>query len=280
MSYDDEPSAMGRIAELERKVEELQLVRRLTSSSIGSGGLVVKDGGTIAVEGGAFVVKDAGGNVVADLSTAGLSLEADSTLSVNDGTLRFYDDLGNTIVFLGQLTVPAGKHGFIVQDPTGLNLLDIFEAPSGDWLVNIRDGSANQNAILVNDTGGEGLARPYLSYQFVQDLQNNELLTTSATYQNLWRVDLNIQHPELRVDVYVRSTGGSTTGNVRVYDETAGVVLATAAIAGSAYTRAIMKGPFPTDAWGEWHDIRVQGRRTAGAGNIGIEVVGAYGVQS
>lgn len=47
-TFDDLPSIIGRLARLESRLERMELARRLESSSIGDGGLVVKDGGVVA----------------------------------------------------------------------------------------------------------------------------------------------------------------------------------------------------------------------------------------
>ena len=63
-----------RIVLLEERIATLERVDRLNAASIGAGGLRVRNGGSITIEGGDLVIKDAGGTTVATLATSGLEL--------------------------------------------------------------------------------------------------------------------------------------------------------------------------------------------------------------
>ena len=62
--------------DIERRLRALETAGRLTNASIGSGGLVVKDGGSIAIEGGGGLAVKGGGSI---------DIEGGGGLAVKDG---------------------------------------------------------------------------------------------------------------------------------------------------------------------------------------------------
>lgn len=115
MSIDDAPSFSERLAAIERRLERMELSRRLPSASIGEGGLSVLDGGKIEVVDGAGDVLavldgsgvrlfDAGGATVAAFDADGfVRLGADTTSASDVIDTSSYDD-ALSVTF----TPPAG----------------------------------------------------------------------------------------------------------------------------------------------------------------------------
>lgn len=84
--------------EIERRLAQLERSNRLTSASIGSGGLGVKDGGSIVVEGGSIVVE--GGSIIVEggdgveLSSSGLEVNGGQVVAVSlDSDFQTYDSV-------------------------------------------------------------------------------------------------------------------------------------------------------------------------------------------
>lgn len=138
------------------------------------------------------------------------------------------------------------------------------------------------NIIMGDDTtSGQGLARPYLPVPFYPFLNPPSITTNAATFTTLMRSAAHAkQHPRIKVGVTVYADAG-TTGEVRLWDATNGVRI------GSALT-------IPANSWADYNigpadlggshmgtvDLDIQARRTGGAGNIGVQVIGAFAVQS
>lgn len=138
------------------------------------------------------------------------------------------------------------------------------------------------NIIASDDTtSGQGLARPYLPVPFYPYLNPPAITTTAATFTTLMRSAAHAkQHPRIQVGVTVFADPG-TTGEVRLWDATHGVRI------GSILT-------IPANSWADYNigpatlggshvdtiDLDIQARRIGGAGTIGVQVIGAFAVQS
>lgn len=195
------------------------------------------------------------------------------------GTVEYLDADGNVVLFIGGLTTAGVKgSGMQLKAADGTTMFEFTNSPLG-WILRMWDESGNE--VFATDSQNEGLARPYLPLMFTPDLLNNEQQTSSASFDNEWRIDANLQHPKVRVRLYVRSIGGAE-GQVQLFDETDGVPLGDVIdVAAGAYFESGFGDPLvPADSYGEYHDLRVQARVTNGTGSIGTEVVSAYGVQS
>ena len=137
-----------------------------------------------------------------------------------------------------------------------------------------------QNIVFADDgPGGIGLARPHLNITFVDHsniVPTNT--TTSGALTSLSTARFQKQHPRIRADVLVRSSDGSTTGEVQLRDPTAGVLLGSPTAITAAFYGVITLGPFTfSGAHMDTVELEIQARRTAGAGTIGIRVMNAYG---
>lgn len=134
--------------------------------------------------------------------------------------------------------------------------------------------------LLSQDTGGDGLNRPYLPLPHAPDYQTLEKTTTSATFVNVWRVEPNAQHPRVLVKCALRSISGAT-GEARLWDETAGVqVGSTVTINNGDYVEHEFDGVLPSGWRHTFRQLRVQLRVTNATGSVGVEVTRAYGVGS
>lgn len=200
------------------------------------------------------------------------------------GTVAYRDADGNRLFYVGTL-ITAGVEsdvegvGVVVSAPNGTRMFQVVDADVGR-LVRIRDEHGQET--FATDAVAGGLARPYLPLPFRPDIGHNEKVTTSSSFQSLWRIDSYLQHPKVQVRFFARADGG-TTGQARLWNETEGVqVGSTVTIGDGAYFESGV-GPAlidPDVKVNQYHDLRLQARRTGGSGNVGIEVVRAYGVQS
>lgn len=103
--YNEIPTIEGKIKDLERRISTIETAPRLSSSSISSGGLTVKDGGgitiidggSISVNGGSLNIDNGGELTVSGPTTLGGPTSLSSTLTVGNG--------GDMIVRGGRINV-------------------------------------------------------------------------------------------------------------------------------------------------------------------------------
>lgn len=210
--------------------------------------------------------------------------------------------IGNTAIDLGSLWVKNGS--FKVGDPAKIYFGPVLfgtdttpgwifyradETPvfalagsSADdqfWL--FRDNVGN---IVISDDGqtNQGLARPYIPIAFSEHYNFAfNINTTSATFTGLWAAQYVKQHPRIRVKALVKTSDGTTGGEIRLFNITTGEDITGAVNIPLGQFGIINLGP--TQITGDHMsliEVEVQVRRTAGAGNIGVKIYGATGEQS
>lgn len=202
--------------------------------------------------------------------------------SVESGLFRVNQSDGTQVFEAGDLSQTLGfpnTWGTVMRRTNGSLALVVFSMESGDgfWAGHDKQG----NVILSEDgSSGQGLATPWLA---MPGWTPNATLavptetTTSATFVGLQNVRVIKTHPKVHVEVVVRSSDGSTTGQVQlVRIDTANEIIGeTISVTGSMYQRHIITGPVAGPNK-ENFELEVQGRRTAGAGTIGVRVIGSY----
>lgn len=130
------------LADLRRRVAELERSDRLVSSSVGAGGMTVN--------GGEIVIKDAAGDVIATLGTSGLSL-AGLLEILDEAKLQWSDEDGNVRYEIGRSSLrgSAERLQLTYQDASGAARVTL-----GEW----KEGSSTeQEGLIVTDETGIGL---------------------------------------------------------------------------------------------------------------------------
>lgn len=215
--------------------------------------------------------------------------------------------IGSTSIDRGTLRVNSGS--FQVGDPYQLYFGPVLQGSdvTPGWIFSRADGTIvwtlsgsaadeqfwsfrdNDNNIIVSDDGfsDQGLARPYIPIVFAENSTFAfNVNTTSATFVGLWNARHKKQHPRVRVEALVKCSDGTTGGEIRLFNNTAGVQIGTTVTIGLGAFQIFVLGPaeinpVPTTAGHlVMQEIEVQVRRTAGAGNIGVKIYQAYGEQS
>lgn len=241
---DDTSQFLAELADLKRRIKDLETAAPLRNASIS--------------DGGQLVIKGVNGNTMVRLGRSD-----DPSLVAPDGHKQM----------VVQMFRDTGEGAFVIADPLpGVGGFHQFWA-----LFDL------QNNIVASDdaTSGQGLARPSLPVPFYDYTGAPPVTTTSATFATLQRSGKFIKHhPRLQAQLLVAS-GASTTGEVRLWDATHGVQIgATVSLAAGVFTFVDIGPAAVTGAHMEQVDIDVQARRITGAGTIGAQVFGAYGVQS
>ncbi|WFE45296.1 hypothetical protein [Verrucosispora sp. WMMD1129] len=216
--------------------------------------------------------------------TAGRRLEAASIgsggVTVKDGgAIRVVDEDGTYLLWTGLLS--NGVRGTVMRRAGGgLAIATYGTGVAGDTGFVAMYDLADQYIVTDDVASGRGLARPYIPVP-MGDVTPPTATTTSADFVDLSAGLWPAQHPVLRAYVLVRSSDGSTTGEVRLVvdgEQVGDVVPVTAGL--YAY-RVIGPGAVPgVYPFGSLRPVAVQGRRTAGSGDIGVRVMTLHGLES
>lgn len=237
---------LRRISQLEARIRALETAAPLRNASISDGGVLI--------------VKDRDGETLIRMGRSD-----DPALNAPDGNPQM----------LFQLYRSTGEVAFEVIDP--LPAVDGFQQ-----FVAIRDRAGN--AIVSDDTtSGQGLSRPFIGIPFGEYIQAPTSTTTSGSFVTMQRATIYKQHPKLIVKLLAQASAAGTTGEVRLWNSTAGEqVGSTLSVGSGAYIEAFIGGAdgVVNGAHEDLLDIDVQARRTAGAGTIGTRVLTAWGYPS
>jgi hypothetical protein len=142
----------------------------------------------------------------------------------------------------------------------------------------------NQNIIFSDDgDSGQGIARPWIPYSFVNSTELTSppaaRQTSATTDTALVTAQINVQHPRLRMLAYVLNPG-SGTNEVKVKNNTTGETLYSQTYAGLNPGFVDVTMDIGSSNWADMIIVDVTCRRSAGAGAVGITVLGLWGVQS
>lgn len=259
------------LSDMERRIAALETAQRAGFTSIGAGGLTIKDDGQIEL-------KDGTGNTLAVLSTAGLAIyEADGSVKITltGAGLKGYDASGAIE------RVIVDEYGLQVNDDTGerVRFGDVDHA--GDFGGRMKDTDGN----VVWRRTDAGTWRPTRQLGFLPDHAAVQP-TASPIYDQTWRAgavevwedafsalvtawcDSGATY-SLRFSVY--HSGASTPD---AYDEITGLTNT----APASFQRKVQipyGGSYPDK--GESRSFTVDAKRTAGAGNVYVQ--GFAGVQ-
>jgi hypothetical protein len=139
----------------------------------------------------------------------------------------------------------------------------------------IWDGAGS--AVVGDDAGGAGLARPYIPVPWAPARTADWLATTNASFEDVWRMSPLKINPRATITIG-HIADAATTGDVQVTinGSATGSPTAVATTVGSTTV-----GPFTLPGAQESTvELRVQGRRTGGAGSIRLAVLAATGFHS
>ena len=144
-------------------------------------------------------------------------------------------------------------------------------------IIGFQDDSLH--TIVADDpVTGFGLARPWIPVVFYDDISfAPSTTTTSGSFTDLQRAQYNIQHPLVYVRTHVVCSDGTTTGEIILTVDGEQVPATTVAIPASGIYDQYVNFAWYGLAHGTDCQLVVQGRRTAGAGTIGVKVINSVG---
>lgn len=249
----DEDNLAKQVAELRKRVADLEAGNRIGATTIDRGSLVVASGASV--------------NVLRPL-------DGGTVIRVGDT-----QDLG-----LWGIAVFNPNPDFPVSNP-------IFEAgttdPDGffpDGLVNVID---HQGDFVFALGYPFGLSRPYGAYTFfpTSGIGTPSLSTTSGTFAGLWTVYGYSMHPGISVAYIIQNDVG-TTSEVRLRDAfnsnptTTPTAWGSGAYSfGNAFYQHLSPAAAPSDPpfAGMLFQTDLEVRRTSGAGTVRIQILSALG---
>lgn len=172
--------------------------------------------------------------------------------------------------------------GWIFRRADGTTVFTLSGSDDFDQFWAMRDNIGN---IIVSDDGvyNAGLGRPWLPIPFVSHSSTVPTdTTTSGTFTGLLSARYNMQHPKIVAQVLCRASDGSTSGEVRIINATSGDAITSVGTIGLGAYTTLTLGPnnIPNADIQEEIELEVQARRTAGAGTIGVRMLGCWGRQS
>ena len=144
---------------------------------------------------------------------------------------------------------------------------------------------ASGTVLAGNDELGFGLDRPYLGLNIYATAEETTptKTTVNGTFENLWTVSAEPQHPKWRVRVRVVN-GAGTAGEVRLVDRATGTVISSILVVGSAATveqdiDGTLFNPVLKSSGGVGVPMKVdvQARRTGGANTVAVLVLHVLG---
>lgn len=239
------PDLLDVIVRLEKRIKDLETANRLSFSSVGGG---------FIINGSPFKV-----------TLPGDYFDDVTLLEVTTGT---YNDKSST------------EPGWVMRRNDGGEALGVYGNGSGQFFA-VKDHTGN--FIFSDDLfSGFGIGRPWLPIPFYNSSTGlPTATTTSGTFVELQYADYSVQSPYLYMQIQVHASDGTTAGEVQVTlsgNQVGDLITVTAGLSsieefGPALVRELA-------TFGDVRDIKVMGRRTAGAGTIGVRVLGAYGRQS
>lgn len=134
----------------------------------------------------------------------------------------------------------------------------------------------NGAAVLGDDAAG-GLARPYIPAPWAPARTADWLATTNASFEDVWRMSPIKLNPRATVTIG-HIADAATTGDVQVTINGSATGSPTAVLTSAGSTTV---GPFTLPGAQESTvELRVQARRTGGAGSIRVAVLAATGFHS
>lgn len=162
-------------------------------------------------------------------------------------------------------------------------LLTVLRRTDGSLALGISPGWAwydqGGTAVLAEDAvSGQGLALPYLPMTSAPARYTDWQATTNGTFEDIHRITAYKQQPYAYVSIGHASDVAATTGEVQVTVNGVAVASATAV---AFVVAAVTVGPFALPgAIRDQVEIRVQARRTGGAGNVRCTVLAASQIQA
>lgn len=162
-------------------------------------------------------------------------------------------------------------------------LMTVLRRTDGSLALGISPGwtwyDQGGTAILGEDAvSGRGLALPYLAMASAPARYGDWPSSTSGTFEDIHRITPYKQQTYAYIVVGHTADAAATTGEVQV---TVNGVLVGSVISVTFSQAAVTVGPFPLPgAIRDQVEIRVQARRTGGAGGIRCAVLAASQIQS
>lgn len=186
---------------------------------------------------------------------------------------------GNTLLQAGEFTYGSQQvYGISMFRNDGSPTFRSWDTSSGNgWIAMIDEAG---NIVMSTDTtSGQGLATPWIPMEITRwaDVVTPPQSTTSASWEGMYRIHGQKQHPFAYV-ILITKTSAGTTGDVRL--SVNGTMIGSAlSVPSGDFSYRDITAAMPGDHLSEMF-IDVEGCRTSGSGSLSVTTVYAMGVQS
>ena len=227
---------------------------------------------------------------VRDLQTAQATRRAFDKISANvvellgrlvvkaGGVLEVQNAAGSGLMYVGQILLSDASYadGIAVFRPSGDVAFASYQT-SGGFVTVVYDLATNR-LVQADEAAGQGLARPWLLSAMYPARAGEMYPTTNATFETLYRGQLQKQHARLTLTGQAYADT-ATTGEIRVLVN--GVQLgATLTVAAFSFTDFSIGPAAVAGAHMQLLNVELQARRTGGAGNVRCSPLMLEAVQS
>lgn len=210
-------------------------------------------------------------------------LKVSSSLEILAGAfLKFFYPNGVEGVLLGSNIGFSGEpnQGIVIRKGTGRTAFTSLTALSdGTGFTGIWDGTGN--IVVSDDAQDKGLARPWIPYNFCDNIEianpPSTRQTANTTDTSLVSTITPVQHPRMNIWFFVYIQTPPATAEIKIKNLTNGVTT-TLGTFGSGFQNI----NFDIGDWnfGEHLQLDVTARRASGSGNVGVTVLSWHGRQS
>lgn len=182
--YNTTATLEGKVRDLERRIRTMETAPRLPNSSIGTGGLIVEDGGDITIRDGGNILIEDGGDILLNDGGQIVAVEEDGgTVRIADGTLYFKFDSSENYG-----TVRAG--------------LDLTETRSALWMRPPWSGaSEGVNRFILEGSSPDSVGNAWLD-------TDGELTLESGSHQFIRSGDTLVVESNNSVFIDTMTTSG------------------------------------------------------------------------
>lgn len=203
--YNTTATLEGKVKDLERRIRTMETAPRLPNSSIGTGGLIVEDGGDLIIRDGGNILIEDGGDILLNNGGQIVAVEEDGgTVRVANGTLYFKFDSSENYG-----TVRAG--------------LDLTGTRSALWMRPPWSGvTEGENVFILEGSAPESVGNAWLQTagELTLGSGSHQWVNSGGTWileanQGVWveSVTSDVQIISGSNNVYISHITSSTTAN-------------------------------------------------------------------
>ncbi|MEU5847428.1 hypothetical protein [Saccharopolyspora shandongensis] len=204
--------------------------------------------------------------------TGGRAISDGSLTIQRGGSLRMLDPDGTELVYLGP--GPDGRQVIRFRRQGGGYILATYTTDDGRpaWALSAADGEP----VVADDTGGSGLARPWIPAPITRVRQQDLPMVTAAEFETVVEARLVKTHPYVELSTLDTAEAGTAgEGRIVITDPTGRAEVVDTWTVGTEFADR-RRGPFPLPGtpYAGTVTVAIQWRRTTGRGQLRSTALG------